>query len=154
MIFSIVQLQLLSFLQICKSVKIITIKVIPVHEKEYKLDLLQTNYRPISLLLNLDKISEKLMHNRLTDFLEKNNIIYPLQFGFRKHYSTAHALIHLTSLITESLDNGKFVCGIFVNLQKGFDTVDHENLLGNLDHYGIRGIANKSFETYLCNRKQ
>ena len=94
------------------------------------------------------------MHNRLTDFLAKYNIIYPLQFGFRKNYSTTHALFHLTNLISESLDNGKFVCGIFVDLHKAFNTVDHEIILSKLDHYGIQGIANKWFEIHLCNRKQ
>ena len=128
-----------------------TAKVIPVHKKESKLDF--SNYRPISLLSNLDKIFEKLMHNRLTNFLEKNNIIYPLQFGFRTNYSTTHALIHLTNLISESLDNGKFVRKIFVDLQNAFDTVNHRILLSELEHYGIRGIGNKWFETDLCNGK-
>ena len=89
----------------------------------------------------------------LANFPEKNNI-YPRQFGFRNNYSTTHASIHSTNLISESLDNGKFVCGIFVNLQKAFNTVDHKILLSKLEHYGIQGIANKWFETYLCNRKQ
>ena len=69
-----------------------TAKFVPVHKKESKLDF--SNYKPISLLSNLEKTFEKLMHNRLTDFLDKDNIIYPLQFGFRKNYSTTHALIH------------------------------------------------------------
>ena len=71
-----------------------------------------------------------------------------------KNYSATHALIHLTNLISESLDNGKFVLGIFFDLQNAFDTVDHKILLIKLEHYSIRGIANKWFETYLCNRKQ
>ena len=71
-----------------------------------------------------------------------------------KNYSTAHALIHLTNLISESPDNGKFMCGIFVDLQKELDTVNHEILLSKLDYYGIRCIASKWFETYLCNREQ
>ena len=83
------------------------------------------------------------MHSRLTEFLENNNIIYHLQFGFKKNYFTTHALIHLTNLASESLDKWKFVCGIFVDLQKAFDSVDHEILLNKLDHYGIRGITNK-----------
>ena len=106
-------------------------KVIPGHKKECKLDF--SNYRPISLLSNLGKTFEKLMHNRLNKFLENNDIIYPLQFGFRKNDSTTHALIHLTNLISESLDNGKLVCGIFVDLQKAFDIVDREILLNKLD---------------------
>ena len=77
------------------------------------------------------------MHNKLTNFQQKNNIIYHLQFGFRNNYSTTHALIHLTNLISDSLDNGKFVGGIFVDLQKAFNTVDHKILLSKLEHYGI-----------------
>ena len=94
------------------------------------------------------------MHNRLSDFLEKNNIIYSIQFVFRENHFTTHALIHFTNLISESFDNEEFLCGIFVDLQKAFDTVDHEILLSKLDHYGIRGISNKWFETCLCNRMQ
>ena len=85
--------------------------VIHVHKKQSKFDF--CNYRPILLLSNLEKIFVKLMHNRLTDLLEKNNI-YPLPFGFRKNCSTAYALIHLTNLISESHDSGKFVFGISV----------------------------------------
>ena len=82
------------------------------------------------------------------------NIIYPLQFGFHQNYSTSYALIHLTETIKEALDQGKYVCGIFVDLQKAFDTVDHNILLGKLKHYGIRGVAYGWFESYLKDRKQ
>ena len=67
------------------------------------------------------------------------DIIYPLQFGFLQNYSTSYALIHLTETIKEALDRGKYGCGIFVDLQKAFDTVDHNILLGKLKHYGIIG---------------
>ena len=86
MILLIFQLQLVSFLQILKLRKSYLL-----YKKESKLDF--SNYRPILLLSNLDKIDEKPMYNRVTDFLEKNNIIYPLQFGFRKNYSTTHTII-------------------------------------------------------------
>ena len=93
-----------------------TAKVIPIHKKESKLDF--TNYHPISLLSNLDKILEKLMHNRLYKFLNDYNIIYLLQFGFKQKYSISFALIHLTEKIREALDQGKYSCGIFVDLKK------------------------------------
>ena len=67
--------------------------------------------------------------------------IYDLQFGFRAKHSTDRALISLTEMVREALDSGKFSCGIFVDLQKAFDTVDHEILLTKLDYYGIRGLA-------------
>ena len=125
-------------------------KVIPIHKKESKLK--RSNYRPISLS-NLDKILEKLMHNRIYEFLEKYKLIYPLQFGFQQHYSTSYALLNLTESIMKALDEGNSACGIFVDLEKAFDTVDH-NILKKLDHYGVRGRSNKWFEPYLTDRKQ
>ena len=116
-----------------------TAKVIPSHKKDSKSSL--TNYRPIPLLSNLDKILEKLMHSRLSNVLNIKDIIYPLQFGFRQNYSASYAFIHLTETIKEALDQGKYDCGIFGDLQKAFDTVDYNILLGKLKHYGVRGVA-------------
>ena len=128
-------------------------KVIPVFkDKGNKLDY--NNYRPISLLSNVNKIIEMLMHNRLSKFLSKYKCLYDLQFGFRKFHSTTHALMYLTESIRKALDKNYFACGIFIDLQKAFDTVDHEVLLYKLCHYGIRGVANKWFKSYLTNRKQ
>ena len=127
-------------------------KVIPVHKKESK--LFYSNYRPISLLSNIDKIIEKIMYNRIYKFLDKNNIIYSLQFGFRQHYSTSYALLNLTEAIMKALDSGNFACGVFVDLHKAFDTVDHSILLSKLCHYGVRGLTKKWFQSYLPNRKQ
>ena len=109
-------------------------KVIPIHKKESKLKC-SNYYRPISLLSNLDKILEKLMHNRIYEFLEKYKLIYPLQFGFRQHYSTSYALLNLTESIMKALDEGNFACGIFVDLEKAFDTVNHNIFFKKLDHY-------------------
>ena len=88
----------------------------------------------------LKKILEKHIYKRVYDFLTENNIIYDLQFGFRQKFSTFHALINLTENIRQALDEGYIECGIFVDLQKAFDTVDHEILLSKLDFYGICGI--------------
>ena len=88
------------------------------------------------------------------NFFHDNNLIYPLQFGFKKKYSTVHALISLTENIRKNLDKGNIGCGIFVNLQKAFDTVEHDILLSKLEHYIIRGLANEWFKSYLSNRKQ
>ena len=127
-------------------------KVIPIRKKQSKVDY--TNYRPISLLSNIEKIIEKLMYKRLSNFLDINNVIYLLQFGFRPKYSTNHALINLTESIRQSLDEGSFGCGIFVDLQKAFDTVDHKILLHKLEYYGIRGACDDRFKSYLSDRNQ
>ena len=86
-------------------------------------------------------------------FLDNNNIIYNLQFGFRQQYSTSHALINITENIKKALD-GIIGCGVFGDLQKTFDTVDHQILLAKLNHYEIRGVSNDWFKSYLSNRNQ
>ena len=94
------------------------------------------------------------MYERLYKFLEKHEILYSLQFGFRASHSINHALVSLTEAIKNSLDNRKFGCGIFIDLQKAFDTVNHHILLMKLEHYGIRGTTLNWFESYLSDRKQ
>ena len=84
----------------------------------------------------------------------KNNLIYKRQFGFRNNHSTNHALISLSENIKSNLDSGQFSAGIFINLQKAFDTVNHEILCEKLLHYGFRGIPQKLLESFLTNRKQ
>ena len=94
------------------------------------------------------------MYSRLYKFLTSYNCIYELQFGFRANYSTNHALISLTEDIRDALDNNNYAGGIFIDLQKAFDTVDHDILLRKLDHYGIGGTAKDWFNSYLTNRVQ
>ena len=127
-------------------------KTIPVFKKGSR--LLVCNYRPISLLSNLNKILEKLIFSRLYKFFDNYKCIYSLQFGFRAKHSTNHALIDITENIRCALDNKNVACGIFVDLQKAFDTVNHNILLNKLNHYGIRGIANDWLSSYLSNRSQ
>ena len=94
------------------------------------------------------------MHKRVHQYLNENNIIYDLRFGFIQNFSTAYALINLTKNSIQSLDEGYNVCGIFVDLQKAFDTVCHEILLAKRNHYGVRGVSNDFFRFYLSNRQQ
>ena len=107
-------------------------KVIPIFKNKGD-QLAVSNYRPISLLSNINKIFEKLVYSRLYSFLQLHNCIYELQFGFRAKHSTNHALFSLTEMIRDALDNGNFACGIFIDLQKAFDTVDHQILLKKLE---------------------
>ena len=126
--------------------------VIPIFKKGCRLHV--SNYRPISLLSNINKIFEKIMHKRIYSFMEKFELLYDLQFGFRSNYSTSHALIHMTEAIRSALDSGLVTCGIFIDLQKAFDTVNHDILLKKLDHYGFRGVVLDWFRSYLTGRTQ
>ena len=94
------------------------------------------------------------MHSRLIEFLEEKQILHYRQFGFRKDFSTNHAILTLLESIQKALDDGQFACGIFIDLEKAFDTVSHDILLEKLNHYGIRGIANDWFRSYLSDRTQ
>lgn len=87
-------------------------------------------------------------------FLNNNNFIYNLQFGFRQYYLTSHALNDITEKIRKALDERNIGRGVFVDLQKVVDTVDQQILLEKLDHYGIRGIFNYWFNSYLSTSNQ
>ena len=127
-------------------------KVIPIYKKGDKTKC--PNYRPISLLSNVSKIFERVMSNRLENYLNSNSILYEHQYGFRKKYSTEHAILSITEKIKTNLDRNIFACGVFVDLEKAFDTVNHKILLAKLDHLGINCSSNKWLTSYLSNRSQ
>ena len=74
--------------------------------------------------------------------------------GFRSKHSTQHAILYIVSTILQTMDNGKFSCGVFIDLREAFDTVNHAILLAKLENYGIRGVINPWFRLYLTDRKQ
>ena len=127
-------------------------KVIPVFKKGSQTNL--SNYRPISLLSIFNKLLEKLMFSRLSDYLEKRQILYNRQFGFRSNHSTDHAVLSIIDKVQKAIDDRDYSCGIFLDFSKAFDTVNHGILLKKLEHYGIRGVAYDWFSSYLGNRKQ
>ena len=126
--------------------------VCPIHKKGDKCKC--ENYRPISLLPNISKIFERVMFTRLHNFLNISEIKYKFQVGFRKNYSTNHTLLSIVEQIRSALDKNMFTCGVFIDLEKAFNTVNHQILIAKLNHYGIRGVANKWFSSYLSYRYQ
>ena len=113
-----------------------------------------TNYRPIALLSALAKLLEKCAIEQLAAHFEKNCIFYKHQYGFRPKHSTIHAIINFADNVHRALEQGLFNISVFIDLRKAFDTVDFSVLLAKLDHYGVSGIANEWFKSYLSERTQ
>ena len=113
-----------------------------------------TNYRPISILPYFSKFFEKVMCNRLYNYFNKFSLFNNGQFGFRKGHSTYMALMLLYSKITEAIDKGEYVVGVFLDLAKAFDTVNHSILIHKLEHYGVKNNLLNWFISYLKDRSQ
>ena len=129
-----------------------TSKVTPIFKKGNKQEV--KNYRPISVLPCLSKVLEKLIHDRLIEFITQNQIISDAQHGFQRQKSTTSAVLALTDDILKSFDAKKFTIALFLDLSKAFETVNHNILIEKLEHYGIRETALKWFASYLENRSQ
>ena len=113
-----------------------------------------SNYRPVSVLALFSKILERLMYVRLLEFINENKILYKLQFGFREGHSPDLALMYLVDKLSQSLENGEYVLGVFLDFSKAFDTVNHDILFQKLEVYGIRSISLNWFKSYLDSRIQ
>ena len=128
-------------------------RVIPVYKLKGQKNL-YTNYRPISLIPALSKVMEKLIYDKLADFLIRYNILFKSQYGFRRMHCTSHAIMDFLKTTEHSLENDNFALGIFLDLSKAFDTLDHEVLINKLEHCGIRGKVLEWITSYLKNREQ
>ena len=127
-------------------------RVSPVYKAVDIVDL--TNYRPISDLPCFSKTREKIMYNRLFSFVSHEKMLYSKQIGFQLSHSTEHAILQLKNQIHEHFENNLYTLGVFIDLSKGFDTVNHSIILQKLDIYGIHGKNLEWFKSYLRNRKQ
>ena len=127
-------------------------KVIPI--LKYGDNSILSNYRPISLLSHFSKILEKLFERRLFGFLEKNLILNNSQYGFRHNRSTLTALVQMTEKILSSLDAECSTIAIFIDLQRAFNTIDHDILIKKLENIRIRGIVLEWLQSYLRKRQQ
>ena len=126
--------------------------IYPIHKGETK--MLCSNYGPISILPIFRKILEKLMHKRLTSFLDRYNILYKHQNSFQRGKSTEHAIIDLHTNIIKAVESREKSCSIFPDFAKAFDTVNYDILLEKLKNYGIRGLPLNWFKSYLSGRYQ
>ena len=115
-------------------------KVTPVDKGGNDLD--PSNYRPISTLSALTQIFEKLICEQLVNYLERRNILYQYQFGFRQGHSTAlQAIAEIAVNLRKSIDNNMYTCGVFLDFSKAFDTVNHSILLKNGTVWDKRGSS-------------
>ena len=126
--------------------------VVPIYKSKDHMEF--SNYRPVSVLPVFSKVIERLMYNRLFNYINANKLLYKYQFGFQKGRSTAMALILLVDKISEAIEKGEVVLGVFLDFSKAFDTVDHKILMEKLKLYGITGVNHDWFSNYLSGRKQ
>ena len=110
------------------------------------------NYRPISLLITISKVLEKIVYIHVYKFSQDNKILYNSQYGFRSKHSCEQAILELIGNVIQAKDKGMHTAALFLDLSKAFDTLNHEVLLKKLERYGIRGICNDWFGDYLSNR--
>lgn len=126
-------------------------RIVPIHKKQSQ--KLVKNYRPISTLHTLSKIFEKLMKYRVVDYLNKEDIIFSKQYGFRENFSTSDAIVELTDRVVNALDAGSHTIAVFLDLSKAFDTVNRDIMTDKLERLGFGGLVLDWFRDYLTDRR-
>ena len=127
-------------------------RVTPIHKKNSKVE--PGNYRPVSILSTISKLFERIVYDQLDAYLREHKLLYEYQSGFRAAYSTETCLVHLTDYLKLEQDKGNYVGMVLLDLQKAFDTVDHEILLQKLEALGLHKSAMDWFNSYLQERQQ
>lgn len=129
-----------------------TAKVFPLFKKGD--NTLPENYRPVATLSTISKILERVVFNRIVSFTIKYNILSESQHGFRKSRSTETAIMAFLNKLYNHLDKNDKCVGIFMDLSKAFDLINHKLLIEKLAKYGLRGKVNDWLVSYLSNRMQ
>ena len=126
-------------------------EVVPLHKS--KETYLLNNYRPISLLITISKLLEKVIYARTYSFLQTTGQFYESQYGFRKGHSCEYAISELTSAILKNKETNRYTVSLFLDLSKAFDSLKHSTLLKKMELYGVRGVALNWYTSYLSSRQ-
>ena len=126
-------------------------EVIPLYKGKER--FLSNNYRPISLLITLSKLLEKIVYKQTYEFLNSSGQIFDSQYGFRAKHSCEHAIQELVSSVLKGFENKCFTLSVFLDLSKAFNTIPHDVLFVKLEKYGICGVCLDWFKSYLTGRQ-
>ena len=113
----------------------------------------ETNYRPISLLTTMSKVMEKVVYQRVYQFLTNTGQICETQYGFRSNHSCEHAIAQEIGNILKNLEGNKSTIAVMLDLSKAFDTIEHSIMIQKLELFGIRGVCLEWFRSYLENQQ-